>query len=81
MWLIVGGCGPQYGGGACTLAVIIDNRVNIYAVIMSSKLVKTPLGLYKHLLRQLALLPEPVRPHYKHRIRQVPLHIYIYNKE
>uniref|UniRef100_A0A1X7V9B3 LYR motif-containing protein 9 n=1 Tax=Amphimedon queenslandica TaxID=400682 RepID=A0A1X7V9B3_AMPQE len=37
---------------------------------MSSKLVKTPLGLYKHLLRQLALLPEPMRPHYKHRIRQ-----------
>lgn len=38
---------------------------------MAATVVRTPLALYRHLLRRLEALPVAARDHYKHRIRQV----------
>ena len=45
---------------------------------VAAKVIKTPVQLYRHLIRRIRKLPVDVQGHYQHQVRQVYIYIYIY---
>lgn len=50
----------------------IDN-LDFSHIAMAVEAIRTPRALYRHLLRQISILPQECREYYKHYVRQVPI--------
>lgn len=50
-----------------------NDNLDFSHIAMAVEAIRTPRALYRHLLRQISLLPQECREYYKHYVRQVPI--------